>query len=230
MPRAAAADRSCAELARPRISSTVCAGVLPKSGPGSSISCSNVTPRPQRQLDPLGEKHLDIREHPSIQRGIEQLLLRRGAGVHEHERGAGLRADVGEPRIAQAADVIDDRRAGGDRRRGDRRLVGVDRDDDAKLIAHPSDERDDPLDLLLGRHRGPIRHAGLAADVDDLGAGGDERVGERDALLERLGQAGIRERIRRRVDNPHQQRAQTEVKRGRAGPQRQSRRVHGQAR
>ena len=36
--------------------------------------------------------------------------------MHDDERGTGLRADVGQLRIPQPADVVEDARSGGDRR------------------------------------------------------------------------------------------------------------------
>ena len=60
-------------------------------------------------------------DDPAVERRVEQLLLRRRARVHQHQAGARLGAHVGELRVAQPADVVDDRRAGGDRRAARRR-------------------------------------------------------------------------------------------------------------
>ena len=81
------------------------------------------------------------------------------------------RADVGQRGIAQAADVVDDARAGGDRRRGDRGLVRVDRHDRAELADEPLDQRHDARDLLSARDRRAARDRRLAADVDEVRAG-----------------------------------------------------------
>ena len=72
--------------------------------------------------------------------------------------------------IAQAADVVDDHRAGLDRRRRNRGLVRVDRHDRAELAGEPPHERHDALDLLRRGDRRAQRDARLAADVDDVGA------------------------------------------------------------
>ena len=123
-----------------RSTSIVCAGVLAKSGPGSSISCSNATPRGQRQLDPLRQE-ARARRPRSARRGAGRAASASGGArvCISTSAGAGLGADVGQRRIAQPADVVDDRRAGGDRRPGHGRLVGVDRHARAELAAHPLD-------------------------------------------------------------------------------------------
>ena len=164
--------RSCSSAAS---TSIVWAGVLEKSGPGSTISCSNATPRSHRQLDPRLQELPHVLDDPPVERAVVQTLLGRRDRVHEHERGTGLRAHVGERRVAQAADVVDDARAGGHRRPSHRRLVGIDRDARPELGDDPLDQRHDPRDLLLGGHGRPIGHAGLAADVDQLGALGEQR-------------------------------------------------------
>jgi hypothetical protein len=58
--------------------------------------------------------------------------------------------------VAQGADVVDDSRAGGDRGLGHGGLVGVHRDERAELPRAALDQREDSLELLLRRHRGPV--------------------------------------------------------------------------
>ena len=70
-----------------------------------------------RQLESLAEEAHDLGEHVAVEVGILEALLGGRARVHHDQRRPRLRADVGQLRIAQAADVVDDRRAGGDRRR-----------------------------------------------------------------------------------------------------------------
>ena len=117
-PPAAAGARARAAPRRRRSSSIVCAGVLAKSGPGSRISCSSRTPRARASVDPLARGSATTSaDDVLVEPGILQALLGRRARVHEHERRAGARADVGERGIAQPADVVDDHGARGDRRR-----------------------------------------------------------------------------------------------------------------
>ena len=90
------------------------------------------------------------------------------------------RAHVGKLRVAQPADVVDDRRAGGDRRARDGGLVGVDRDQRAELARDVLDQRHDPLDLLRRVDRRAVGDAGLPADVDHVGARVEQLRGELD--------------------------------------------------
>ena len=82
-----------------------------------------------RDLHAPGQEARDVPRHvAAVEAGLEPLDLGHGARVHEDERGAGGRAHVGEPGVAQAGDVVDDLRPG--RHRGPRHLglVGVDGD------------------------------------------------------------------------------------------------------
>ncbi len=56
-----------------------------------------------------------------------------------------------------------------DRGAGDGRLVGVDGDDRTELAGDALDERDDPLDLVLGVDGRAAGRRRLAADVEDVG-------------------------------------------------------------
>ncbi len=141
--------RARAGARRRRAGAIVCAGVFAKSGPGSMISCSAATPRMRARGDTLAQEREHLGADVAIQVGVLQAFARRRAGVHQDERRAAVSADIGELGIAQAADVVDDPRAGGDRSPRDGRLVGVDRDDRAELADDPFDQRHDARDLLL---------------------------------------------------------------------------------
>ncbi len=148
--------------------------------------------------------------------------------MHENQRRARLGADVGEPLVAQPADVVDDRGARGDRGARDRGLVRVHRDERTQLSGDALDQWHHAGDLLVGVDGGPVRDARLAADIDHVGAGGDQRPRPLHARLERRVLAGIGERVGRRVDDPHQPRPPTQLQRPRAGAQRyDGRRAHG---
>ena len=100
-----------------RSTSTVWAGVLAKSGPGSSISCSKATPRASASSIRSPQER---RRRPSITRpsrlGSSSFCLGAARVCISTSAGAGLGAHVGELGVPQPADVVDDRRAGGDRR------------------------------------------------------------------------------------------------------------------
>jgi hypothetical protein len=126
--------------------------------------------------------------------------------VHEHERGAGPRRQVGERGVGQAADVVQHHGARIEHRAGDRGLPRVDRDRDP-LPHQALDERHHARRLLLGGRRGRVGDARFATDVDEVGAVGDERERLAQLGLERLEAHRIGERIGPRVDYAHDERA-----------------------
>ena len=76
----------------------VCAGVFAKSGPGSRISCSGATPRESASGDALAQEGEHLGGDVAVEVRVLQAFARRGARVHQHERGAGLRAQLGQRR------------------------------------------------------------------------------------------------------------------------------------
>ena len=156
--------------------------------------------------DPLPEEVPHIDDDVLVEAGVEQRLLRLGARVHQHQAGARRRADVRQRELPQPGDVVDELRAGRDRRLRDRRLVGVDGDDHVELARDPLDHGHHARGLLVGGHRRTAAERRLAADVDDPRARRDQLARPRDARLD-VGQlAGVGERVRRGVDDAHQQR------------------------
>ena len=90
---------------------------LAEVGPGIERSAAR-TPRRARGASEIRSAR-NVRTSsttPPVEARVEQLLLGRRARVHQHQAGAGLSAHVGQLGVAQAADVVDDRRAGRDRR------------------------------------------------------------------------------------------------------------------
>ena len=131
--------------------------------------------------------------------------VRRLAIVHDDHRRAGLGDRVGHAGIAlKAPDVIDHRGAeacGGPRHR---RLRGVDREGHVEFARERLDHRRNPPQFLLGADRRMAGPSRFAADVDDRRALGRERLRmrDRDARVEMAPAVG--KRIRRDVDNAHQ--------------------------
>ena len=152
----------------------------------------------------LAQEGHDVADHvAAVVR--EPRLLRRRAGVHDHEGGARRRGDVGQPGVAQARDVVDEHGARRHRRAGHRGLVGVHGHRDA-LRGQAAHEGDDPVALhVLGRRAG-VRHARLAADVDEVRALGHEPACVRDLRVEGRVPHRVGERVRARVDDAHDQR------------------------
>ena len=94
--------------------------------------------------------------------------------MHDDEGDAGVgdgrdHRGVGEA----AADVVDEGRAGGEGLLGDGGAHGVDGDGDA-LGGQAADDGDDPAQFLVLVDPGGAGAGGLAADVDEVGALGDE--------------------------------------------------------
>ena len=113
---------------RRRSSSRLCSAVLPKPMPGVEPDPLLGDPGRDRGLEPLGEEGLDLVDDVVVD-GVLLHRPRAAEHVHQHHRRPALGAERGHLRVAaQGGDVVDDRRAGVERRRGDRRLRGVDRD------------------------------------------------------------------------------------------------------
>jgi hypothetical protein len=126
--------------------------------------------------------------------------------VHEHQRRAGARRELGQRRVAQPADVVEHHRPGLQGGARDLRLPRVDRDADA-LGREALDQRDDAGGLVAGRGGRGVGDARLGADVDEVGALGDELQPALELALERVQAHGVRERVGTGVDDPHDQRA-----------------------
>ena len=141
-----------------RSTATVCAGVLAKSGPGSSTSCSSATPCCGGERHPLAQERLDVGGDVVVVGGDRAPSLGRRARVHDHERRARARAQVRQRGVAQPADVVEDRRAGVEGGARDRGLPGVDRDDDVVAQrAERSTSGTTRADLLLRSAAGRCR-------------------------------------------------------------------------
>jgi hypothetical protein len=99
--------------------------------------------------------------------------------VGDHERGARLRAGIGNSGVAQGAHVVDHGRPGGQSRARDRRAPGVDGHRQA-VGRQPLHERHHARDLLVDRHGLAVGAAGLAAHVHDRRPGVHQLVRPRD--------------------------------------------------
>lgn len=125
---------------------------------------------------------------------ILQPNLGAGARVHDDERGAVACTRPDHVGIDDAADVVHDRRSGPEDGVDNRGLVGVDANDHVGVVGvHPGHDRDDPLDLLFGRHFGLVRDSRLAADIHDVGARGDELLAQFQPVLQGSVASGVGE-------------------------------------
>jgi hypothetical protein len=157
-----------------------------------------------RQRAALGKDPALVAAHVASVVGEADLLGRR-ARVHHDQSGAGGATQVCDPRIGEAARVVDQVRARLEHPLGDTGLPRVDRDRDA-LGGQCAHQRHHPLRLDLLGADVAVGHPALAADVDDRRAIGDERPCAGELLVQRIEPDGVGERVRIGVDDPHQRR------------------------
>ncbi len=167
-----------------------------------------VHPLRDRELDPLGQERLDVVDHVVVAR---VLLHRPRVPEHVHQRqlAAAIGAERGQLRLGpQRGDVVDDLRAGVERRLGHRALGGVDRDGRGRLAfpSQPLHHGQHPVQLLRSIHRLRARTGGLAADVEDVRALAGQLAPVRDRPLGVQELAPVREGVGGDVDDPHQPR------------------------
>ena len=140
-------------------------------------------------------------------------LLGGSAGVAEDETRIVSGKGVGEGGIPQeAGDVIDDLRAGCEGGLGGPGVVGVDGEDGVRMLVAEGLEGGEKAGLFLVRgKRGRVGTGGLGAEVEEVGA-----VGEQDAGLLKGGVHGgdmagaIGEGVRGEIQDSHEQGSLTE--------------------
>ena len=131
-------------------------------------------------------------------------LLPFAARVHQAQSCAGISSDLSDLRLLlQSEYVIDNMRSRADRKPGGLGPIGVDRDQRIGLAAQRLDHRQDSCLLLQGSDDIRAGTCRLAADIDDLSPllGGLKRV--RNSGIDSIVTSAIREGIRRRVDDRH---------------------------
>ena len=106
----------------------------------------------------------------------------------------------------QAGDVVDDLGAGVDGRAGDGGLAGVDRNRNSHLRRELLDHRQHAPQLFVGSDRLGIGPRAFAADVEQVGAVGDQLQGVRDGRVAIEELAAVGKAVRRDVDDAHHQR------------------------
>ena len=145
-----------------------------------------------------GQEGLDLGHHVVVA-GIVLHGRRGPLPVHRHPADAA----PGRHRPQRRRHVVDQGRPDGHGRLGDRLLGGVDRH--ADVGAQRLDDRHDPTELLVGRHLGGLRTGGLAAHVDDVGALRDQLQAPGHGPVRVQPATPVRERVRRHVEDPHDQ-------------------------
>lgn len=140
---------------------------------------------------------------------VSGVLLHGGGGashVHDDEASGGFGGELDHAGIAtEAGDVVDDVGSGGECGTGDGGFHGVDGEEGAGLGADGADDGDDSPDLFLGRDGFGTRAGGFAAEVEDVGAFGEEVEGVFDGAAGVEEAASIRKGIRGDVNDAHQE-------------------------
>ena len=129
---------------------------------------------------------------------------RRGdlAGVH-HDDAAGARRDkLDHLGVGESRHVVDDRGAAAHGRLGNRHVTCVDRDDGA-LFGQRTHNGQHAASLLVGVDRGKTGARGLAAHVDDVGAGVEHRQAVLDGGIRVEMLPAVAKRIGRHVEDAH---------------------------
>ena len=134
--------------------------------------------------------------------------------MHQDQGGAGVCDDRGEIGVVlQATDVVDDRCARGHGLPGDRGFVRVDRHRHATVTRQCCDHRQHASQFLAGVDglgAGPRR---LAANVQNVGAVGNHLQAIVDCSRGVESPSAVGEGVRRDVDDPHDERAATQIER-----------------
>ena len=124
------------------------------------------------------------------------------AGMH-HDDAAGARLNkLNHLGIGKARHVVDDRGAAAHGGLGNRHVARVDRDDGA-LFGQCAHHGQHAAGLLVGVDRGKAGARGLAADVDDVGAGIEHRQTVLDSGIWVEVLAAVAKRIGRHVEDAH---------------------------
>ncbi len=195
------------ELARRR--HALWTAVLPRSSPASSAICSGDSPADSARAGALDQERAHLADEVVVVR-IRIGDARSEADVRGDHRRVVLRGDAHVVGVAEPADVVADDGAGVARRVEHARPPRVARDGDVEARVECGDGLDDPLELLRLGHLGP-RARLHPADVENVGAVGDERVRPPEEGVERERRALVVEGIRRAVEDPHDERARGEI-------------------
>jgi hypothetical protein len=179
--------------------------LLAEADPGVQPDALLGDPASDGMLEPLGEERLDVVDDVAVARIA---LHRARLAEHVHEAHVAARAGdrAGHCRVAaERRDVVDDRRAGLQRRRGHSGLGGVDREP-RRAAGEPLEDRHDAPQLLGLADRLGAGAGGLAADVENVGSLGRQPPAVGDGGLRIRPRAAIGERVGRDVHDAHDDR------------------------
>ena len=124
------------------------------------------------------------------------------AGVHHDDAAGACRDKLDHLGVGEARHIVDDRGAAAHGSLGDRHVARVDRDDGA-LFCQRAHHGQHATSLLVGIDRGKAGARGLAAYVDDVGAGVEHRQAVLDSGIRIEVLAAVAKRIGRHVEDAH---------------------------
>ena len=147
---------------------------------------------------------MHVADNVRVNRG---LLHGQRLALHVHQAHAAVAGSnsLERSRHTQRVDIVDHRCAGRQRRAHDFRLVGIDRNRDATALQR-FEHRQQTGEFILERSRNRPRPRRLGPKIEHVGAGRDLMVGMGDGAFRIIGQPVAGKRIRRQIDNPHNQR------------------------
>lgn len=150
---------------------------------------------------------LEVGAHFGDDVGVSGGGLHGGGGaahVHDDEAGVGFGGELDHAGIAsEAGDVVDDVRPGGEGGAGDGGFHGVDGQQGAGLAADAFEDGNDAADFFLGRDGLGTGAGGLAPDVEDVGALGEETQSVLDGAAGVKEMATVGEGVGGDVDDAH---------------------------
>lgn len=138
---------------------------------------------------------------------VSGILLHGGRGathVHDDKAGGAFGGDLDHARIAtEAGDVIDDVGSGGDGGAGDGGFHGVDGEEGSGLGADGTDDGDDAADFFFSGDGVGTGAGGLATEVKDISAFGEEVEGVFDGATGVEEATAVGEGVRGDIDDAH---------------------------
>lgn len=138
---------------------------------------------------------------------VSGVLLHGGGGaahVHDDQAGGGFGGELDHAGVAtEAGDVVDDVGSGGEGGAGDRGFHGVDGEEGAGLAADGADDGNDAADFFFSGDGFGAGAGGFAAEVEDVGAFGEEVEGVFDSAAGVEEAAAVGEGVRGDIDDAH---------------------------
>ena len=173
--------------------------------PGSRTIESGRRPQASSEFEAFLKKRADLCDHVSVGR-VELHGGRFALHVHEHDAGSELADDFRHVRIAaKCRNVVDDAGACLQRLAGDLGFDGIHGDRHGRDSGQFFDNRNDAAPFLFQRNRLGAGPARFAADVENVGAVGNELKCMLDCACGGIVLPAVGKTVWRNVDDAHDQ-------------------------